>query len=52
MTSPFGIGNIVDWTRWVHHQTFFYRDDTVVHVYGKMLALGIDFAAIFNDKIL
>jgi signal transduction histidine kinase/DNA-binding response OmpR family regulator len=45
---PLGPGDFVDWSRHVHHLTFFGRSETVEHVYGKMLALGIDYAAVVD----
>ncbi|HEY0256650.1 MAG TPA: ATP-binding protein, partial [Candidatus Methylacidiphilales bacterium] len=50
MTHPFDAKNDLDWPRYVHHQTFFSRSRTVAEVYGKMLILGIDYAAAFDEK--
>jgi signal transduction histidine kinase/CheY-like chemotaxis protein len=49
MNRPFSRGNTPDWLHWVHHQTFFQGSQTVQHVYARMLALGIDYAAVFDE---
>jgi len=50
MEHPFGGGDLMDWSRHVHHQTFFGPGQTVEDVYGKMLALGNDYAAVVNEE--
>jgi len=50
MRHPFADGNAIDWSRSVHHRTFFYRSQTVADVYGKMLTAGVDFAVAFDER--
>jgi len=49
MSRVFNNGNAVDWSNRVHHRTFFHRNLTVQNIYGKMLAQGIDYAAVFDE---
>ena len=50
MSPSFSHGEHLDWSRRVRHQAFFEDRLTVEHVYGEMLAMGIDYAAAFNDR--
>jgi signal transduction histidine kinase/CheY-like chemotaxis protein len=52
MRRSFTTGNLIDWSGQVYQQTAFERNQTVEHVYGKMLASGINFAAAIDDEMI
>src|SRR5580698_9861297 len=48
MSQPDGNGRNVEWSRHVHHRHFVDRGQTVEQVHARMLALGIDYAAVMD----
>ena len=47
--QPLPHGNTIDWSGIVHHQVSFESHQRVEDVYGKMLALDIDFACVVDS---
>lgn len=50
MDGPLATGNSMEWSEIIHHQISFDENQTVEHVYGKMLGQGIDFAAAVDEE--
>jgi signal transduction histidine kinase/CheY-like chemotaxis protein len=49
MSQPFGDENGIEWSRQAYQAPVFLRNQTVMHVYGKMLAQGVDYAVAFDE---
>jgi signal transduction histidine kinase/DNA-binding response OmpR family regulator len=49
MRHPLENGSSVVWSHRVHHTTSFQCTETVTEVHGKMLASGVDYAAVFKE---